>query len=192
MLACRDELTRHGVTVVCSRTTDANDPVAEEVKEANNSKADVAVSFHTNSDELGKGDGSETFYYKGSAKGEELAKLCEKHVKALGQNSRGVKANTTLMFIRKTNMTAVLCECAFIKTAKDIAIVDTKAEQKAFGKAYAKAVLEYLGIKYKELVSSTTATSKVYRVQVGSYSKKENAEAMQKKLKAAGFEAIIV
>lgn len=31
----------------------------------------------------------------------------------------------------------------------------------------------------------------VYRVQVGAYSKKENAEAMVKKLKAAGFDAII-
>lgn len=32
----------------------------------------------------------------------------------------------------------------------------------------------------------------IYRVQVGAYGKKSNAEAMQKKLKAAGFDAIIV
>jgi cell division protein FtsN len=34
--------------------------------------------------------------------------------------------------------------------------------------------------------------SKLYRVQVGAYAKKENAEAMQNKLKAAGFDAVIV
>lgn len=35
-------------------------------------------------------------------------------------------------------------------------------------------------------------TGIIYRVQVGAYSKKENAEATAKKLKAAGFDAIIV
>ena len=39
---------------------------------------------------------------------------------------------------------------------------------------------------------AATTTDKLYRVQVGAYSKKENAEAMQKRLKAAGFDAIIV
>ena len=60
LLACKNELERHGVDVICSRLSDANDPVVEEVREANVSKADIAVSFHTNA---GKGDGSETFYF---------------------------------------------------------------------------------------------------------------------------------
>ena len=145
LLACQSELVRHGVVVVCSRTKDENDAVAEEVKEANASGADIAVSFHTNA---GGGDGSETFYYKGSAKGQKLAELCEKHTKAIGQNSRGVKTNN-LMFTRETKMVAVLCECAFIDKTNDITIVDTLAEQKAFGVAYAKAILEYFGIAYK-------------------------------------------
>ena len=46
MLACRDELIRHKVEVVCSRTKDENDPVGQEVKEANASGAKIAVSFH--------------------------------------------------------------------------------------------------------------------------------------------------
>ena len=29
MLACHNELIRHGVTVVCSRTKDENDPVSQ-------------------------------------------------------------------------------------------------------------------------------------------------------------------
>ena len=37
----------------------------------------------------------------------------------------------------------------------------------------------------------TPASNTLYRVQVGAYSKKENAEAMLKKLKAAGFDGYI-
>ena len=189
MLACQAELVRHGVTVVCSRTTDENDPVAEEVREANASGADIAVSFHTNA---GGGDGSESFYYAGSSKGKKLAELCEKYTKQLGQNSRGVKTNN-LMFTRATKMPAVLCECAFIDTAKDIAIVDTAAEQRAFGMAYAMAILEYLGISYKAKETSTTAasTGKLYRVQVGAFSVKANAEKLAAELKAKGYQTII-
>lgn len=189
MLACQAELVRHGVIVVCSRTTDANDPVSEEVREANASGADIAVSFHTNA---GKGDGSESFYWPTSAKGKKLAELCEKHIKLLGQNSRGVKTNN-LMFTRATKMPAVLCECAFIDTAKDISIVDTEAEQRGFGMAYAMAILEYFGIPYKakETAKPAATSGKLYRVQVGAYSVKANAEKLAAELKAKGYSTII-
>jgi cell division septation protein DedD len=36
-----------------------------------------------------------------------------------------------------------------------------------------------------------TTSKTLYRVQVGAYSKKENADAMAKKLKSLGFDAII-
>lgn len=185
LLACKSELERHGVKVVCSRTKDENDPVNEEVKEANASGADIAVSFHTNA---GGGDGFEAFYHSSSTKGKKLAGLCEKYAKGLGQNSRGLKTGNHLMFVYKTKMTAVLVESFFIDNAKDKRIGDTVAEHAAFGEAYARAILDYLGITYKEKNTS----SKIFRVQVGAYSSKANAEAMKKKLKASGFEATIV
>ena len=194
--ACKTELERHGVTVITSRMKDENDPVGEETREANASGADVAVSFHTNA---GGGDGSEAFAYTSSKAGMKLAALGEKYVKELGQNSRGVKSGNHLYFIKNTTMPSVLFECFFIDNATDKKIGDTVAEQKKFGVAYAKAILEYLGIDYKEAKASTTTkkdTSKdsgvTYTVQVGVYSKKANAEAMQKKLKASGFDAMII
>lgn len=187
LLACKSELERHGVTVVCSRIKDENDPVSEETKEANASGADLAVSFHANA---GGGDGFEAFYFNPSPKGKKLATLCEKYVKMLGQNSRGVKDGNHLHFIRKTAMTAVLVESFFVDNTKDRCVGDTIAEQTAFGVTYAKAILDYLGITYKE--NKSTSKKSVYRVQVGAYSDKSNAEAMKKKLKTAGFEAIIV
>ena len=148
-LANGAELERHGVKVVYSRTKDENDPVGDEVREANASRADLAVSHHTNSTEGAKADGSETFYHSSDANGKRLAQLMEEETKKLGQNSRGVRSRDDLWFIRATNMTAVLTESAFINNAADISILDTVKEQQVFGQAYAKAILKYLGIAYK-------------------------------------------
>jgi len=146
-LTCADVLTRHGVTVILSRTKDEYDPVTQEVKEANASKADIAFSIHTNA---GGGDGSEAFSLSSTGKGRKLAELCEKHVKAIGQNSRGAKVNNKLWFLRGTKMPATLVECAFIDNDKDNDIIDTTEEQKKFGVAYAKAILEFFGIPYND------------------------------------------
>lgn len=200
MLKCKSELERHGIKVVCSRTKDENDPVTEEVKEANSSGADIAFSIHANA---GGGDGFEAFYYSTSAKGKGLATICEKYVKALGQNSRGVKVGDKLYFIKHTKMTAVLVESAFIDNAKDRTAVDTKTECEQFGVAYAKAILEYLGIKWvadnKSVDNAKNADNKSvdnksvkYKVQVGAYKDKANAEKLVKDLKAKGYDAIIV
>lgn len=182
LLACKDVLEEHGVTVVCSRLTDENDPVAQEVKEANQSGASLAISFHVNA---GGGDGFEAFYYSSSKSGKKLAELCEKSIKTLGQNSRGIKRGDHLQFVRKTKMTSVLLESFFIDHKNDREFGRTPAKQAKIGVAYAKAILEYLGISYKE-------TSAVYRVQVGAYNNKSNANSMKKRLEDAGFEAIIV
>lgn len=182
LLACKEILEGHGVNVVCSRIKDEDDDVYEEVREANASGAGLAVSFHANA---GGGDGFEAFYYSTSAKGKQLAQLGEKYVKMLGQNSRGIKTGDHLYFVRKTSMTAVLFESFFLDNVKDKEIGDTVAEQKAFGAAYAKAILEYLGITYND-------PKELYRVQVGAFKNKENAEKLLAELKEKGYSGFIV
>lgn len=142
MLACKGALERAGVRVTPSRMGDEDDPVQQEVAEANRCGAELAVSFHANA---GGGDGSETFYWPTSASGKRLAEIVERHLVAIGQNSRGVKTNN-LMFTRATKMTAVLSECAFIDNDRDNDIIDSAPERAAFGIAYAQAILEYLGV----------------------------------------------
>ena len=181
LLACKEELVRHGVNVVCSREKDSDDPVEQEVREANNSNADIAVSFHANA---GGGDGFEVFYYSKNAYGKKLATLCEKYVKTLGQSSRGVKSGDKLYFIKNTKLASVLIESFFVDNAADRKIGDTTEEQREFGIAYAKAILEFLGIKYEPDVK--------YKVQVGAYYEKDNAISTKKKLQKAGFDAIII
>ena len=192
LLGCKAELERHKVKVFSSRTTDENDGVYEEVREAIASGVDLAVSFHTNA---GGGNGFEAYCNTANPDGVRFSKLAEKYIKALGQNSRGVKDGTHLYFIRETPMTAVLLECFFIDNAADKNIGDTRAEQRALGVAYAKAILEYMGIDYKGNTPAKPAPSepskKLYRVQAGAYADYANAEKMRDKVIAAGFAAFI-
>lgn len=173
LIACRYELERHGVETICSRAKDENDPVADEVREANASGASIAVSFHANA---GKGDGFEAFYYSNCSNGKRLAVLGEKYVKATGQNSRGVKTGDHLYFVKNTTMPAVLFESFFVDNPSDI------CDTKMLGVAYAKAILEYLEVSYK---------GNLYRVSAGTFSHKANAEALVQRLRKAGFDAII-
>ena len=196
-IACRDELERHGVTVLMSRTKDENDTLAEEIKECNAFKPDLAVDIHNNA---GGGDGAEAFYHYGGGLSKTLAVNVLDEIVKVGQNSRGAKTRKNANgkdyygFIRETAAPAVIVECAFIDNATDIKIIDTAAEQIAMGAAIAKGILKTLGIAYKEPTTPkpTNDSGKVYRVQVGAYSVKENAVNMQAKLKAAGFDSIIV
>lgn len=142
-LSCGAYLAANGIEVVYSRTTDEYDPVGEEVNEANASNADIAVSFHENA---GGGDGCEVYYYGNDAKGKQLAECLLEASKSLGQNSRGVKSTVSLYFIKKTKMTACLVETAFLDS-HDRFIIDEVEEQKNFGVAYAKAIMNYLGVE---------------------------------------------
>ena len=196
-LACRDELTRHGVAVLVDRTTDVELSMDDTVNACNRFAPDLALDIHNNA---GGGDGAEVFHTIHGGTGKTLAVNILDEVAKIGQNSRGAKTRKGsdgrdyYGFIRGTVPPAVIVECAFVDNANDIKIIDTTAEQKAMGVAIAKGVLKTLGIAYKAPVVEKPAasTGKLYRVQVGAYSKKENAEAMVKKLKAAGFDAIIV
>ena len=151
--ACRDFLTAYGVDVKMSRTKDEDDTVSQEVAECNAYAPDLAVDIHNNS---GGGDGFEVFHTIHGGMGKTLAQNIEKHVKAIGQNSRGVKtrqgtSGDYYAFIRETVAPAVICEGVFVDTKADAAQADTLAEQQAFGVAYAKGILDTLGLAYDEL-----------------------------------------
>lgn len=151
-LACRDELVRHGVTVLMSRTKDEADSVNEEIKECNAFSPDLAADIHINA---GGGDGAEVYHTLSGGEGKTLAENINNELIASGQNSRGVKTRKNASgadyyaFIRGTKAPAVIVECAFIDNAADIAIIDTAAEQKAFGVAIAKGIIKTLNIAYK-------------------------------------------
>lgn len=188
-LACRDVLERHGVAVKMSRTKDEDDPVSEEIRECNAYAPDLAVDIHNNA---GGGDGAEVFHHHGGGKGKVLAQNILDEIVKVGQNSRGIKTRVNSQgkdyyaFIRQTSCPAVIVECAFVDNASDLEILATEGKRQKMGEAIAKGILKTLGVAYQ------SETGTIYRVQVGAYMVKSNAEAMHKKLKAVGFDAFIV
>ncbi len=195
-LAVKSELERHGVLVGISRTKDENDQLSEEIKECNKFNPDFAVEVHNNA---GGGDGAEVYYYSGGGTSKTLAQNILNEIIKIGQNSRGIKTKLDSSgkdyfgWIRETNAPAVIVECAFVDNKKDIAIIDTAAEQKKMGTAIAKGVLKSLGVSYKEeATKKTTETSKIYRVQVGAFKNKKSAEALKTELTKKGYSAVVV
>ena len=164
---------------VCETKVNSGDSLYALCDEANAWGADLYVSNHFNA---AGGDGYECYVY--SQKTVPLGKVFEKHVLAVGQNSRGVKIRTNLAVLYRTKMDAILNEGAFVDNLKDIQDWNDEAELKKLGIAYAKAVAEYLKLEEKPKVEEPKIW---YRVQVGAYREKANAEAMLKKIKAAGF-----
>lgn len=179
--AMQEELLRHGVTVGISRLKDENDPLADEIKEANAFKPDIAVEVHNNA---GGGDGFEVYRQTNAHAGNSnaLARLIEKRVLEIGQNSRGVKIRQNadgsdyFGWLRQVTCPAVLYEGAFLDNKTDVQIIDTIEKQKAFGIAYAKAVLDYFGIAWK----STSPLEAYVQVFAGS---RKGAEAYAEKIK---------
>ena len=186
-LACRDELKRHGVEVRMSRAKDENDSLTEEIKECNAFSPDLAVDIHNNA---GGGDGAEVFHHHGGGKGKILAENILSEIVKVGQNSRGAKVRKNSQgkdyygFIRETSCPAVIVECAFVDNASDLKILATESDRQKVGRAIAKGILKTLGVEIQG--------ERLYRVQVGAYLLKSNAEDMQKKIKAVGFDAFIV
>lgn len=186
-IACRDFLVQNGVNVRMSRTKDENDPLTEVIKECNNFTPDLAVDIHNNA---GGGDGFEVFYHVGGGTSKVLAQNVEQEIIKIGQNSRGCKtklnSNGTdyFGFIRQTVAPAVIVEGAFLDNSTDVKIIDELHEQQAFGVAYAKGILKTLGIEINE---NQPETNSLYRVQVGEFKEKSNAENLLKKLKDQGY-----
>ena len=185
-LACKDYLVKHGVEVKMSRTKDENDTLSDEIKECNAFSPDLAVDIHNNA---GGGDGAEVFHHHGGGTGKTLATNILDEIIKIGQNSRGAKTRKNAAgrdyygFIREIFAPAVIVECAFVDNATDLEILATEGKRKSMGQAVAKGILKTLCVEIQG--------DRLYRVQVGAYSNKSNAEAMLEKLKVSGFTGYI-
>lgn len=151
--------------------------------DANKWGAALFVSNHFNA---GKGDGYEALVY--SEKRRPLGQVFEKHIKAIGQNSRGVKIRTDLAVLKNTKMPAVLNEGAFVDNKKDITDWNDDAELKRMGIAYAKAAAEFLGLKAKPQPEKTESR---YPLSLRTLSKGdtgEDVESLQLLLDGRGYD----
>ena len=178
-------LTNHGVIVSYSRTTDVFIELADRTAMANNFGADVFVSLHCNAFHDSSAQGVETYSYPGSAKGTNLARAIQDSIVSSGvyTRDRGTKT-ANYAVLRLTNMPAALVEMGFITNGEDAYILVNRQEELA--EAIAKGILNYLGIPYED------ANTTLYKVQVGAFSIRANAENLANELRIKGYEVIII
>lgn len=151
--ACRDYLVARNVEVLMGRDADVDRTSTQITNMCNSYNPDCAVDIHNNA---GGGDGFEVYHsINSNSRGIDLARAIEEEVIKMGQNSRGLKSRRGdngdyFYFIRQIACPSVICEGVFVDNKADAAQADTDEECRAFGEAYAKGVLKYLGIPDRE------------------------------------------
>lgn len=169
--------------------------MSKSIAESNQWGADIHIPIHTNA---GGGKGPLVMVY---SKESGNMKYAQPVYDALLKNAPkgggyGVKRDRdvcgyTLAEVQNTAGVTVYCECEFHDSA-DLAkwIV---ANVNKIGEAIAKGICKADGKSYiKEKPAAAPAKKDIiYRVQVGAFSEKKNAEAMEKKLKKDGYSTIV-
>ena len=156
---------------------------------ANNFNADFYLSIHHNAGINGGSGGGIVAYVYTNPNAESVAwqtDLYNALIAATGLkgNRATPLAKANLHEVRETKMPAVLLELGFMDSKTDVPVILTEA----FADKCAKAIVDVI-VKRGQLAKKTTEHE--YRVQVGMYTRREYAEEMLKKVKAAGFDAFI-
>lgn len=167
-----------------------NDEINYFIGEEGKQDYDLSVQLHLNAFN-GKAYGCEAYAY--TEKGKEVAdRICKK----LGTvwHNRGPEIRTGLYWTRKTQAMAVLIESFFCDNSSDY----EKAKKLGMD-AHGKLIAE--GIIGKDISGTTSVGTndpvKVesdaikYYVQAGAFKNKDKAQELVKKLKTAGFDAVI-
>lgn len=162
---------------------------------ANAANVDFYLSIHHNAGVKGGSGGGivSIVYTSASAKSIEWQKdLYNNLIKNTGLkgNRSQPLAKQNLHECRESNMPCVLLELGFMDSKTDVPVILTEDFADKCATACVEVLAQKGGLKKKETPQPTTG--KLYRVQVGAYGVKSNAEQMQRKLKLAGYDAIIV
>ena len=180
-------------------TTGVNDiSLANRVGKANSANADMYISIHHNAGiHGGSGGGTVVYYYSSDIKrrdqAQKLYNFITDETRLYGNRSMQVIKNAFYV-LKNTRMPAFLIENGFMDSTTDVPIILTEAHANKTAEGILAFLVQELGLAKKKPTEKPTEAQDgtIYRVQVGAYSNKANAEAMQKKLKASGYDAVIV
>jgi N-acetylmuramoyl-L-alanine amidase len=185
--------TYENVTVYFAHSDKFDVPLTNRTNAANNLKVNTYVSIHANAygETWNDAGGIETYTYTSKPKeATELAQKVQNHLITLtGLRNRGVKT-ANFHVLRETNMTAILVECGFMTNQNEASLMRTEDFQKKCAEAIVTGIAEQYHLVKKE-AKPPTQISGLYKVQVGAFQDRTNAEALVKNLKANGFEAFI-
>lgn len=182
-------LERHGLNVIESRTSDINPSLSERSSKANNNNVDISISIHCNSFGSSTAQGVETYTYGTGTREIQLAKCVHNAIikDKIYTINRGIKQGD-LHMVREITTAAILVEMAFISNPQDRTLLIDKGEQ--FAIAICKGVLNYYEMQYKN-DTVDPGEQKYYRVQVGAFTEKKNADGLAADLRTKGYSAVI-
>ena len=168
--------------------------IAERAAKANQFDADIYIAVHHNAGiNGGSGGGIMAFVYTsvGDATKNLQRLLYEKLIAKTGLRGNRSSPLSSANFgeLRLTKMPAVLLELGFMDSTTDTPIILTEDFANRCAEAIVEAIVE-LGKLTKKATPPPTGDT-LYRVQVGAFRERANAEAMLKRLKDLGFDAFI-
>ena len=162
------------------------------VRESNNWGADAHIPIHTNAHN-GKTAGFRAFYYKANGDGHKLCKAIMDAVAPLTPGTSDGLSKQDLYELNNSSAPCAYLELGFHDNAAEAQYIIDHTQE--LGEAICEGVCKHYGVKYVAPASAGQASGgkkTIYRVQVGAYEQKKNADAMLKKLKAEGYEGFIV
>lgn len=169
--------------------------------EAKNKGCSIYLAIHSNAGGAGKASGAVAFYHPNNDTSKALAAAAVKELGAICP----VKSNRTTSVVNGMNafngsgygeirtpskygLISVLVETDFHDNSTTSHWIINNKD--TIARAYVSALVNTFGIA-KKVTAKPGTPSKLYRVQVGAYSVKANADAMLSKLKKAGFDGYI-
>jgi N-acetylmuramoyl-L-alanine amidase len=170
-----------GVSVLLSRTGDYTVSLTERTDAANNWGADYYLSIHINS---GGGTGFESYIYPGvGAPTTTIQNIIHAEILKLVDFANRGEKTANFHVLRESKMPALLTENGFIDNANDAAKLKNVSFLTAIARGHANGLAQAFN-----LIQKPTA---LYRVQIGAFSIKTNADNLAAEAKAKGFDAIV-
>ena len=193
-LALVDALGRCGFAAKTNVSPSAS--MYDRVKESNAWGADAHIPVHTNAYN-GKVAGFRGFYYSTGSDGYKLVTAIKNAVAPITPGtSDGLSANPKLYEIKSSNAPCAYLELGFHDNPVEARYIIDHTHELA--EAICNGVCAHYGVAYvnPDKVSAapapaTESKGTIYRVQVGAFSKKSNAERLRDELKAKGYNAFI-
>ena len=178
--ACKIALERSGVDVMLMH----DESMQEKCAASNAFDADLHVPIHTNAFN-GKVMGTRMFCFNDSGNGMRACKAIFNRLAPITPGtSENIRVDASLYEVRVPAAPTAYIEVDFHDVPEVAKWIIGNTE--LIGETIAHGICDYLGVAFKE------ASKTIYRVQVGAYAVKANADKMLAKLKSDGYDGFIV
>jgi N-acetylmuramoyl-L-alanine amidase len=183
------------VRVETTRETDIFLSLEERTKKANNLNADILVSVHCNGAVSTSAKGFESYIYPNAGASTSAFQnvMHQEIIRAMGTGvqDRG-KKSANFHMLRESKMKAILTENLFVSNGSDATKLKDDSFLDKIAQGHINGLASYLGLKKIAIPTPTLPKEgKLYKVQVGAFEHKENAEALANDLIKLGYRPLV-